>query len=494
MLWRGFLCALAAAAASLAAGAAWAQPARVGVAPFSGLGSVELHREVTKVLGARGFRLIAADDLAQAAEQHRVELYRKEGAHLVAAELRLSVVINGWIMLRGRSRTLRVLVRDGRDGSIVDSANFTGNSIAAVARDVQRRFWSELGRSIQARRPGGGRVAPPEPEAPAPRPRREAPPIVEDPYARPPIATAPRPPVAAPPPPVAAPPVAAPPPPVAAPPPEVALAPQPKPTEVTEKPPPPLPPPPPPEAPPTATPAAFALTVGPRLLFRQLTYASDPDDALTPFRTRRPAPAIGIGVTWFPRTSSPRVGVQLSAEQGARMQATTSTALTYELPNSDYQASVLVGFPFRFAMFDVTLGAGRHMFGVVPRGDAISRPRLVPDVTYQYLRAGLGVQLHTASRFALLAGVYYRLVINAGAISTPAWFPSSHTRGFDGSFGVAYRILSWWEARLVGDVRVYQYQMDPTAGDGHITDGALDQYWSGSLAMVVLFGGGERAR
>jgi hypothetical protein len=54
---------------------------------------------------------------------------------------------------------------------------------------------------------------------------------------------------------------------------------------------------------------------------------------------------------------------------------------------------------------------------------------------------------------------------------------------------VSYRILSWCEARLVGDVRVYQHRMDSKAGDGHVTDGALDQYWTGMLAMAVLFGG-----
>jgi hypothetical protein len=238
------------------------------------------------VLGAHGFRIVATDDLAQAAAQHKVNLNTKEGALLAAAELKLSVVINGWTGIKRRQRVLRVLVRDGRDGSIIDSANFTGRTNAALARDVERRFWSELGRAVQLRQPGGLGRAPLE-AAPA-RPRRQAPPIAEElPEPTPPprparccraprrrrlsLSRRPRRP-------------------------QIALAPTPPPPppDVSAKAPPP-PPPPVETAVAAAPPPTFALTIGPRLLFRQLTTAAIPTTRSRPFaraaRRRRSASA-----------------------------------------------------------------------------------------------------------------------------------------------------------------------------------------------------------
>lgn len=36
---------------------------------------------------------------------------------------------------------------------------------------------------------------------------------------------------------------------------------------------------------------------------------------------------------------------------------------------------------------------------------------------------------------------------------------------------------------------MYQFKMDPDAGDAHTTDGARDLYWGVNLALAVLLGG-----
>jgi hypothetical protein len=225
------------------------------------------------------------------------------------------------------------------------------------------------------------------------------------------------------------------------------------------------------------------------MVFRQLSYDSDPDGALTPFRTRRPAPALGLEAAWLPRRVTPRLGVAAGLEYGAPLETRSSGNLAYELPNSDYVGSLLVGYAATSATIDLALGAGRQRFGVVPQGAAVSRPRTVPDVTYQYLRAGLALHIYTSSRFGFCAAAYYRHVLDAGAIGSDDWFPSVRTLGGEALLGVSYRFLPSLEARLHGEGRVYRFAMNPASRGGHVTSGAVDQYWSGWLAIAVLLGG-----
>ena len=112
----------------------------------------------------------------------------------------------------------------------------------------------------------------------------------------------------------------------------------------------------------------------------------------------------------------------------------------------------------------------------------------MPNVTYNYLRAGASLHIYTGTPLSFFAGGYYRHVLRAGDIRNEDWFPSATVWGAEGTVGASYRFLPWLEARLQGDVRLYQFRMTPDAGDAHVTDGAMDQYWGGSLSMAVLFG------
>jgi hypothetical protein len=241
-----------------------------------------------------------------------------------------------------------------------------------------------------------------------------------------------------------------------------------------------------------AGPATIEVSIGPRMVYRQLTYETDPDNALTPFRTRPPAPALGLEGAWFLHLVNPRLGLAGALEYGAPLDG-RSGDLTYRLPSSDYSASVLVGYAARLGTVDVAVGAGRHLSGVVPEGAAVSRPRLILDVDYQYVRTGLAVHLYVDTRIAMIAGVFYRHVLSAGDIASADWFPSLRVHGGEATVGLSYRFLPSVEARLHGEVRLYRFTIDPTATGGHVTTAALDQYWSAWLAIAVLFGGqGER--
>jgi hypothetical protein len=434
---------------------------KISVLGIVGPGGTEVYQAVTWVLDRRGFRLVPPDEMEQAAALLQVSPGDTAGLRALAAELGLSAVITGRVTVKGRLRTARIEVHDGRTGEVAVSATFSGRTTRALMRGLGAGFWRRLGPIILRRQPPPARAPaarPGEPTArladlggpPGPPVRRT---LDEDlPY------------------------------------PEEEASPEPVIAEPAR------PPPPPPARPrPGIGPAAVELSIGPRVLYRQLTFDSDPDDALTPFRTRRPAPALGLEAAWFPRLVTPRLGVAAALEYGAPLQTRSTTDLSYQLPNSDLRASVLIGHATRLATVDLALGTGRQRFGVVPEGAAVSRPRMIPDVYYQYLRTGFGARFYPGGRLGLCAGAYYRHVLSSGAIGSHDWFPSSRALGAEAMVGVSYRVLPAIEARLHGEMRLYRFAIDPNGGGGHVSTGALDQYWSAWLAMAVLLGGeGER--
>jgi hypothetical protein len=236
-------------------------------------------------------------------------------------------------------------------------------------------------------------------------------------------------------------------------------------------------------------PAQFEIVVSPRMTYRNFTYKSDPQDSLSEYHTSSPAPAIGASLTGFFRLVFPRVGLMASVEQGQPLPASTSGGLEYTTFSGDYFATLLMGVPTRHLVADLAVGGGRQRYAFIAQGDAESRARPVPNVTYDYLRLGLDLRVYTGTPFGIFGGGYFRYVLASGVISSSDWFPSARVWGAEGNLGVSYRILSWLEARAQGDVRMYQLKMDPDAGDAHVTDGARDLYWGGSLSLAVLLGG-----
>jgi hypothetical protein len=236
-------------------------------------------------------------------------------------------------------------------------------------------------------------------------------------------------------------------------------------------------------------PAQFEIVVSPRMTYRNFTYTSDPQDALSEYHTSSPAPAINVALSGFFRMVFPRVGLLASFEQGQSLPANTSGGLEYRTFSGDYFATLLMGIPTKYLTADLAVGGGRQRYAFTAQGDSESRPRPVPNVTYDYLRLGTDLRVYTGTPFGIFAGGYFRYVLGSGLISSTDWFPSARVWGAEGNLGVSYRILSWLEARAQGDVRLYKFKMDPDAGDAHITDGARDLYWGGSLSIAVLLGG-----
>jgi hypothetical protein len=234
-------------------------------------------------------------------------------------------------------------------------------------------------------------------------------------------------------------------------------------------------------------PPALEIAFGPRLLFRRLTFKSDPDGKLTRFQSR-PIPALALDADWFPRLAWPRLGVAGRMEIGVPDRTRSGSDLLYRLTTSDVVGAALLGWPFRRGSVDLALGGGWQRFAVVPVGEATSHPRPVPDVSYGYLRIGLAARLYPIDRLWVRGAVFYRHLLGTGEIASGDWFPSLRARGTEAALGGGYRFTRSIEARLEGDMRLYRFGVYPDPKAGHVTTGGGDLYWGISVAVAILLG------
>ena len=108
----------------------------------------------------------------------------------------------------------------------------------------------------------------------------------------------------------------------------------------------------------------------------------------------------------------------------------------------------------------------------------------VPSVDYRANRTAVEVRV-PLGRFALLGGVGFRAVFDAGAVASR--FRSPTVDGIDAEAGASFTVAPGWEARALLDYERYFYSFQPIPGDGYVAGGALDQFFGARLALAYIF-------
>ncbi len=425
-------------ALSLGAREAAAQPGRekVGVLRFEGEEELAVRREVMRVIDGRGFPLVGAQALEESAAARGGGLDDRAGVKAVCEALAIAAILEGRVEASGARRSARIAVRRGRDGALLGEERWSVRGpTEALARAVGRSFWQRLGPAIVAASAPELEAEPAASAATAPAATATATATVEAPPAAPPPVVSPL----------------------------------------------------------RRAPALLDVAVGPRLFSRHFSYRSDPRGTLRDFRTKTFAPALGLTIAAFPFRNAPpaiaRLGLLLGVEYGLSLESRTSDDLVYQSPARDLGAALAYRVPWRRLQIDVLAGAGRHRFPFEPRGAARQGQAAFPDVDYVYARGGLACRLATAGALDLTFGLQYRHLLSAGAIASEAWFPSLSGRGFEAQAGFAYPLFPTIEARGALDFRRYGHGMGGGM-DAHVSSGAVDEFWSLTLALAFLLGSG----
>ncbi len=477
---------------------------RVGVPKFDGTQEALVRKKVMQILKAHGYELAKSREMEIGLANTGALLDNDEGFAKVAKELALSAIITGEI---GKKRA-KIAVHDGKDGSLLGDANFAGANPRKIMAEVGRDFWKKLGGEIaRGKAPSGAKkpqkVVAESPEddettpdaaggegepAPEPEPRKKA----------------------------AAEPVAA-----AEGGGEGDEGPKKKKKkkkktdmeggDVVQE----------PED--EVIPPTFDLQLGFALINRSLAYQ---DDRSTPVGLRPYSlplgPAVVAHVIWFPLGpftdgAAKNIGVEGHIEQAFFISSTLAPDSTpgAPFPNGAKLSSAVHEYSGG-ARYRMTFGAGNYFFGSLTGGEhaftfhststdpTMQRGDLdIPDTIYRFIRPGIG--LHFELGGGISAGIAggFRWVFNKGGQFHDEFFPKSSVNGVDGQLKVGYRISPMFEVRAIFDWRRYFSSMNCFGGldaagaaindcfPQYTAGGAIDQYFSGGLAMAMTMGGSE---
>ena len=440
------------------AGSAQAAKRRVGIS-VSGPHASAVHGVVAAVLKHHGFETTSTDLGSE--NQDAVAAAAKQG--------KLAAIVVGEVKDGGKRLKLRVY---GSGGDLVGESSWAeAGGIKKLEKVVDHTLWARVGGAVSKARPAGASAAEktekPEPE------EKEAAPEAEQPstYSRSKE-------------------------------PEEAAKPEEaeparkhkkkKKAEVEEE-----------EEPEPARPTGSAATaleiaVGPRFLWRNLTWTPPPGPNLSPYTVGH-APSIGAFIAWYPAAHFrggwlSNIGVVGSFEYTPGLNSERpSDGAKFPTIESDYWGGVRGRLVFGVAEAALTLGGGQQSFifhsGATPR---MSLGEL-PDVQYTYGRAGLDVRVALPANLSLALGGGYRYVFSAGDsgfnLQEASYFPNAKITAFDATAAVGYRLLRLLEVRVGADLRRYAI----TAGTNtyNVTSGT-DQYIA-AWAQVGLLLDGYRA-
>jgi hypothetical protein len=441
-------------------GSAQAAKRRVGIR-LNGPHASAVHEVVAGVLKHHGFEATSADLTGETEEAVAQE----------ARQGKLAAIIVGEVRDGGKRLKLRVY---GSGGDLVGEGSWSeAGGIKKLEAALGRTLWTRIGGSLSKAHPGGGAAAAEKAEKPAkgPAPEAEEPSRKqgeEEPEQAPNTSRSKEGP-------------------------EAAEGEKPrkrkkKPVKEEEE----------PEEPAGPAATALELAVGPRFLWRNLSWS--PAVPIPNPYTLGHAPALGALIVWYPAAHfrggwASNIGVATSIEYTPGLVSETSDGTRYPTNESDYWGGVRGRLVFGVAQASLTLGAGQQSFifhsGTVPRDMLKS----LPDVQYTYARAAVDLRVTLPANLSLMLGGGYRYVISAGdtgfLLQESTYFPNAKLSAYEVTAAAGYRFLSLLEARVGFDLR--HYGMSAGANTYNVAS-ASDQYvaaW-GQLALLLEgYGAGE---
>jgi hypothetical protein len=470
------------------AGAAAAAAKRVGVPAFDGAQEALVRKKVMAVLHAHGFDLVKSRQISSTLQSTGARLDSNDGFQALAKELALNAIVTGEV---GKKKA-KITVYDGREGSTLGDATFSGANPKKLAADVARNFWKKLGSAVaRGRVPSnakkGQKAVAESPEdavdtsategedeeRPAPPPKKAA------------VAEAEKTKDAD----------------------EAEEKPTKKKKQKEE-----------PEEPsgPSVVPPTLDLAIGPRVLMRNFSY-HQPLSKLRPYKLGG-APAVAFDLVWYPLSYltdgfAQHIGVEAHLEQAFAISSKIGSG-DPDFPNGakfntvvhEYAGGLRFRVPFGGgSQFYVSATGGEHafVFRTASSDPSMNRGNLdIPDVIYRYVQPAVGLRFELPADLSLDLMGGYRYIFNGGGQIKDTYFPHLGVGGVDLKASLGYRITPSIEVRASGELRRYFFSMNSKPGDldpaqeaagVRVSGGAVDQYLTGTISLAFMFGGSEPA-
>jgi hypothetical protein len=445
-------------------GAARAQT-RVVVFDFEGpRDAVQIRKAVVDVLEDNAVEVVSTKTALAQARRSGAELDTESGRVRVGKKLRLTAFVEGRVE-HGKRGAVRVnlAVYGARDGLVAGQMSVSAPK-RKVAGELRATLWDQLGDAVRGETESA--KAEPEPlavEEPPTPPQR---PVRQQPVKRQPVQREEE---------------------------EEEVA-QAEPPEDEEE-----------EAPgeekesqPSAAGKVNALDInlGARFGTRDFVY-NDPLPGLRKYGMSL-SPNLRLAVRWYPGAhfddgALSNIGLDLRGEMLVGVTSKNRAGQKFDTSAYNFGFGVRGRLPLRRLELGAVLGYGIHSFSL--SGTSKADPD-VPDAGYGFIRTGLDARW-SFSDPQELPGIYvaaqaaYLFALSHGEIEDKSWFPHTSGDGIEAEFAIGIAISQVVAVETAFAVQRYFMTFDPKPNDssvrdeGRVAGGAVDQYLSGRVAMVI---------
>ncbi len=448
------------AAIGLVPASAHAQPTRVIVLDFGGPGGSRVRAMAVRALSEQdGLEVVSRRDARRAADRLHARLDDARGVSAVAAEVHAQALVDGRVRRSHGHFVATVRVRRGADGEVIGHAELSALRSRDLARTVRRELWSQIGAALQQTQTAGSAHASDDPQSADTRADVGA----SDAPSSPDGNATPRG--------------------------EAGM-----PSTGHEA--------------PMATGAgtsarahpAFELGGGLAFVTRSLAYNDDLFGQLRAYAVPG-APALRLEAAFYPgaaATSGPLswLGVTGQFQYAFALSSANSTGVRYPTSFMAWSLGARLRLPLGAHALGLDVAYGQESFRVddVQSADPTANTTPgVPSVRYSYVEVGPDATLALGGRVRLRIHAGYRHLLSMGDLNASSWFPRATGAGLSGGIGFGYRITRAFEARIAFDAQRYFFAFNPKPGDPRVAGGAVDQYFSGSVALVFHLDGAGAA-
>jgi hypothetical protein len=206
-------------------------------------------------------------------------------------------------------------------------------------------------------------------------------------------------------------------------------------------------------------------------------------------------PSAALHAHWYPAAhvtdgALAHLGLDLRGEFLIGVSSKNKDGQEFSNSSHTFGIGVRARVPFGKVELGALAGFGQHTFGFAEASGKIDPD--VPDVTYNFVRAGLDARVPFMGEFSLQLAAAYLIGLSQGEIAERAWFPHTSGNGFEAQIGVLYAISRVIGLELSIALQRYFLSLNPepkdpgVLGSTHrVAGGALDQYLSTQFGVVI---------
>jgi hypothetical protein len=245
-------------------------------------------------------------------------------------------------------------------------------------------------------------------------------------------------------------------------------------------------------------PSPFSLGLHFRVFNRHYWYNQDVNQNLRPYDLDA-APSFFVSLGWYPVahfSSGPaaNIGIVGDFEQSIGAKSEDERGVKHSTSMQAFSAGLRGRLPFGENEAGFSVRYGRHAFDVKDdrdptaasaQGAPLTRD-LIPGVAYSFIEPALDARFAFGS-FGLGALIGYRLVLSAGEIQDPVWFPNATAGALHANVFFSYALARPLHAVLGVDVRRFGLSMHSKPADvpagKDVAGGAIDQYLAAFIGI-----------